>query len=98
MGPSKNSRYDARQVSVLVAAMLWAVVLLALAPGARGEAAAQPNADGGNGGSPYVAGELLVLYEPGTSAQTERAVVRGSGGRTLEDFSGKVRLVSFPSI
>jgi thermitase len=78
--------------------MLWAVVLLALAPGARGEAAAQPNADGGNGGSPYVAGELLVLYEPGTSAQTERAVVRGSGGRTLEDFSGKVRLVSFPGI
>lgn len=68
---------------------------LSLAPGAKGEAAPRPNVDEDPGGAPYVAGELLVLYEPGN---TEQAVVRESGGRTEEDLPGKVRLISFPGI
>jgi thermitase len=49
-------------------------------------------------GAPYVAGELLVAYEPGTSEEAEETVVRQSGARTLEDLRGEVRLVSFPAI
>ena len=78
--------------------MLWAILLLALAPVARGETSARPNVDEDPGGAPYVAGELLVLYEPGTSEKAEQAVVRGSGGRTAQDLPRKARLVSFPNI
>jgi thermitase len=49
-------------------------------------------------GAPYVAGELLVAYEPGTPTETKRAVVRETGGRTVKDIPGRVRLVSFPGI
>ena len=98
MGLSANSRSDVRQFSVLAVALLWATLLLSLMPGARGEAAAQPKVDEDPSGAPYVAGELLVAYEPGTSAQTEQAVVRGSGGRTAKHISGEIRLVSFPHI
>jgi thermitase len=49
-------------------------------------------------GAPYVAGELLVAYKPGTSEEAEETVVRRSGARTLEDLRGGVRLVSFPAI
>jgi len=49
-------------------------------------------------GAPYVAGELLVAYEPGTSEEAEKTVVRRSGARTLEDMPGEVRLVFFPAI
>ena len=98
MGLSANSRSDIRQFSVLAVALLWAILLLSLTPGARGEAAAQPKVDEDPSGAPYVAGELLVAYEPGTSAQTEQAVVRGSGGQTAKHISGEIRLVSFPQI
>jgi len=91
---SANSRPDARQACVLAVALLWAILLLSLAPGAKGEAA-QSKVDEDPAGAPYVAGELLVAYEPGTS---ENAVVRGSGGRTAEDLPGKMRLVTFPGI
>ena len=67
MGFSTNSRSDARQVFVLAVALLWAILLLSLAPGAKGEATAHPNVGKDPSGAPYVAGELLVLYEPGTS-------------------------------
>ena len=80
------------------AALLWAVLLLILAPGSKGEPAAQPGVDNDPEGAPYVAGELLVAYEPGTSEEAEETVVRQSGARTLEDLRGKVRLVSFPAI
>ena len=49
-------------------------------------------------GAPYVAGELLVAYEPGTSEEAEETIVRQSGARTLKDLPGEVRLVSFPTI
>ena len=99
MGLSANSRFDTRQFSILAVALLWAVVLLlALAPVAQGEAAAHPNVDKDPSGAPYVAGELLVRYEPGTSENIEQAVVRGSGGQTAEDLPGEVRLISFPGI
>jgi thermitase len=98
MGFFANTRSDARQVCVLAVALLWAILLLSLAPGAKGEAAAQPKVDEDPSGAPYVAGELLVAYEPGTSAQTEQALVRGSGGRTAEDLPGNMKLVSFPGI
>ncbi len=87
-----------RQWSVFAAALLWAVLLLILAPGSRGEPAAQPKVDDDPEGAPYVAGELLVAYEPGTSEEAEDAVVRQSGARTLQDLPGKARLVSFPEI
>jgi thermitase len=87
-----------RQWSVFATALLWAVLLLILAPGSRGEPAAQPKVDDDPEGAPYVAGELLVAYEPGTSEETEDAVVRQSGARTLQDLPGEARLVSFPEI
>jgi hypothetical protein len=40
------------------------------------------------GGAPYVAGELLVAYEPGTSEEVEEAVARRSGARPLKDLPG----------
>ncbi len=80
------------------AALLWAVLLLVLAPGSKGEPATQPGVDNDPEGAPYVAGELLVAYEPGTSEEAEETVVRQSGARTLEDLPGEVRLVSFPAI
>jgi thermitase len=98
LGSSACSRFDTRQFSVLAVALLWAILLLSLAPGAKGEAAAQPMVAEDPSGAPYVAGELLVAYEPGTSAQTEQAVVRRSGGRTAKHLSGEIRLVSFPHL
>ncbi len=95
---SASSRYDVRQACFLVAALLSAILLLALAPGAKGEAASESNVDEDIGGAPYVAGELLVLYEPGTPENTEQAVVRASGGRTAKDLPGEVRLISYPGI
>jgi thermitase len=79
-------------------ALLWAVLLLIFAPGSKGEPAAQPGVDNDPEGAPYVAGELLVAYEPGTSEEAEEMVLRRSGARTLEDLPGEVRLVSFPAI
>jgi thermitase len=80
------------------AALLWAVLLLILAPGSKGEPAAQPGVDNDPEGASYVAGELLVAYEPGTSEEAEEMVVRRSGARTLENLPGEVRLVFFPAI
>ena len=94
---SANSRPDARQACVLAVALLWAILLLSLAPGAKGEAA-QSKVDEDPAGAPYVAGELLVAYEPGTKESAEHAVVRGSGGLTAEDLPGRMRLISFPGI
>jgi thermitase len=74
------------------------VILLVIATGARGESATNPGVDDDVAGAPYVAGELLVAYEPGTSEETEGAVVRRSGGRTLQDLPGENRLVSYPEI
>ena len=62
------------------AALLWAVLLLILAPGSKGE----PGAENDPQGAPYVAGELLVAYEPGTSEEAEETLLRRSGARTLE--------------
>lgn len=80
------------------AALLWAVLLLILAPGSKGEPAAQPGVDNDPEGAPYVAGELLVAYEPGTSEEAEEIVVRRSGALTLENLPGEVRRISFPAI
>jgi thermitase len=80
------------------AALLWAVLLLILAPGSEAEPATQPGVDDDPEGAPYVAGELLVAYEPGISDEAEEMVVRQSGARTLKDLPGEVRLVSFPAI
>jgi thermitase len=98
LGLSTNSRSYTRQFSVLAIALLWAILLLSLAPGAKGEAAAQPKVDEDPSGAHYVAGELLVAYEPRTSQDAEQAVVRASGGRTAKYLSGEIRLVSFPGI
>src|SRR5215211_8017617 len=83
---------------VFAAALVWAVILLVIATGARGESATNPGVDDDVAGAPYVAGELLVSYEPGTSEETEAAVVRRSGARTLQDLPGETRLVSYPEI
>lgn len=80
------------------AALLWAVLLLILAPGSKGEPVVRPGVDDDPEGAPYVAGELLVAYEPGTSEEAEATVVRQSGARTLRDLPGQTRLVSFPEI
>jgi len=67
-------------------------------PEARGEAAAQPKVDEDPSGAPYVAGELLVAYEPGTSQDAEQSVVSSSGGQTAKHLSEEIRLVSFPGV
>jgi len=87
-----------RRFWTVTLAMVCASLLLVLVPVARGEATAQSKVDEDPAGAPYVAGELLVLYEPGTSENIERAVVRGSEGQTAKDLPQNVRLVSFPSI
>jgi thermitase len=98
VGTSAGVRGIARR-HVLVAALLWAVLLLALASGARGEPSAQARVDEDPTGAPYVAGELLVAYEPGTPEQAEDAVVSESGARTLENPPGQeLRLISFPKV
>ena len=82
-----------RRVRVIVLAALCAsLLLLSLGSGARGDART-PNAGKDPAGNPYVAGELLVAYKPGTSENAEQAVVRGSGGRTARHLSGEIRLV-----
>ena len=86
-----------RRVRVIVLAALCASLLLSLGTGARGDTTT-PNADRDPTGKPYVAGELLVAYKPGTSENAEQAVVRGSGGRTARHLSGEIRLVSFPHV
>jgi thermitase len=83
---------------VFVAALLWAILLLVLATGARGESAVRPVVDHDPEGAPYIAGELLVTYQPGTSKDTEDIVVRRTGARTLENLAEDIRLVSFPEI
>jgi len=98
LGHLRGLCHDGRQVSVLVAALLFTTLLLALAPGARGETPERPNSDADPEGTPYVAGELLVVYEPGTSEDTRQSVVRESGGQTVKDLPGEVRLISFPSV
>lgn len=98
MGNSSPIRSIARR-HALAAALLWAALLLALASGARGESAARAEIDEDPTGAPYVAGELLVAYEPGTSEKAEEAVVSESGARTLENPPGpELRLVSFPAV
>ena len=87
-----------RQGYAFAAALLWAVLLLILAPGSKGDPVARPGVDDDPGGAPYVAGELLVSYEPGTPEETEKTVVRESEARTLRDLPGEARLVSFPEI
>jgi len=79
-------------------AIICASLLLALVPVAQGDAAVEPKLDMDPAGAPYVAGELLVVYEPGTSVETERAVVRRSGGETAQGLPGRLRLISFPGI
>ena len=97
MGSPAERRVNLRRhVFALVAALLCAA--LVLAPGASGETDPQPQIDDDPQGAPYVAGELLVVYEPGTPEATEETVVRDSGARTLDDLPGEVRLVSFPGI
>ncbi len=86
-----------RHALILGAALLCAILLLVLARGARAEALARIDED--PTGAPYVSGELLVAYEPGTSEKAEETAVRGSGARTLESPSGEnLRLLSFPSV
>jgi thermitase len=85
-----------RQSSMIAAAILCAFLILSLAPGARGDT--RQRIDHDPTGAPYVTGELLVAYEPGVSEAAEDAVVRESGGRTLEDLPGDVRLLSFPGV
>ncbi len=97
--PADARHKDHRRVGALFAALIWAVLLLVLAPGAWGEPAAQPEIDDDPEGAPYVAGELLVAYEPGTPEEAERAAVRETGGRSVENLEEQeARLVSFPEI
>ena len=69
-----------------------------LAPGARGESAMRPQVDEDPTGAPYAAGELLVVYEPGTPEATEKSIVRESGGQTVADLPGEMHLVSFTAV
>src|SRR3712207_4266134 len=73
-------------------------MLLILATGSKGDPVVRPGVDDDPEGAPYVAGELLVAYEPGTPEDAEETVVRRSGARTLRDLPGEARLVSFPEV
>ena len=80
------------------AAVLWAVLLLIPATGSKGDPVVRSGVDDDPEGAPYVAGELLVVYEPGTPEEVEETVIRQSGARTLQDLPGEARLVSFPAV
>jgi thermitase len=80
------------------ASLLWAILLLIFATGSKGEPVVRSGVDDDPEGAPYIAGELLVSYEPGTSEEAEATVVRQSGARTLRDLPGEARLVSFPAV
>ena len=99
MRSSTLQRRDGQlRACALAAAILSAVLLLTLAPGAKGQSITEPGADEDPTGAPYVAGELLVAYKAGTSEEAEAAVVRELGGQTLENLPGEVRLISLSGI
>jgi thermitase len=79
-------------------AVAVALVLVWLSPDARGATTA-PRIDGDPQGALYVAGELLVSYEPGASKQHVREVVEQSRARVKEKIPvADTQLLSFPAI
>lgn len=86
------------QAKVLSVAVAIAFVLVWLSPDARG-ATAGPKVDKDQQGAPYAAGELIVTYEPGASAQHVDAVVQESRARAEEEISAPdAQLLSFPAV
>jgi hypothetical protein len=79
-------------------AVAVALVLVWLSPDARGATTA-PRIDGDPQGALYVAGELLVSYEPGASKQHVGEVVEQSRARVKEKIPvADTQLLSFPTI
>lgn len=77
------------------AAALASVFLLASR--AEGEASAKIDRD--PSGAPYIAGEILVSYEPGVPGGRKDSIVGDAGARTLDTIPEEdTRLVSFPKI
>ncbi|MBA3389359.1 MAG: peptidase S8 [Rubrobacter sp.] len=85
----------ARQTAILALAALAAVMLLALAPQAWGQA--PERAVEGPGTARYVPDELIVTYEPRAPAEPVRAVGRRFEARAEEAVPElDARLLSFP--
>jgi thermitase len=86
------------QARVLSVAVAIAFVLVWLSPDARG-ATTGPKVDKDRQGAPYAAGELIVTYELGASAQRVDAVVQESRARAAEEISTPdAQLLSFPAV
>jgi thermitase len=86
------------QASMLSMAVAIAVVLVWISPDARGATPAT-RIDEDPQGAPYVAGELLVTYEPGASRQRVGEVVERSRARVEEEISvADAQLLAFPAI
>jgi thermitase len=86
-----------RHAYLVTAAMLVALVLLWLSPHAKG-VVARPQVDEDPSGAPYVAGELLVTYEPGASEQDVNAAVAESHARVKENLPAPdAQVLSFPA-
>jgi thermitase len=87
-----------RQIGLVLAALLGAVVLLALSPAARGQSVA-PAVDYGPAGAPYAAGELIVTYEeevPVNAVESLEEEARGEVEGQLPAIDA--RLLAFPEV
>lgn len=82
----------------LVATLACVALLLSFAP-ETGNAQSPEAVDEGPRGVPHVTGELLVTYEPETSADRRESVNREANARTEERFPQiDARLLEFPKI
>lgn len=88
---------SARQMSVILAAIISAAILLVSQGGAWGRPQSSPFDK--TDGKTYVAGELIVSFKPGTSGSTEDAAVRRSDARVSERLKGlNAEVLTFPGI
>jgi thermitase len=86
-----------RQISILFTALIIAAALLTLAPGTWSWVSARTL--DGSSDAPYVAGELVVTYKPGTAAEAAEATSSATGGRVEKEIPAiRVRLLSFPEV
>jgi thermitase len=86
-----------RYISILCTALIMAAALLTLMPGASSEVSARTL--DGSSDAPYVAGELVVTYKPGTATKAAEATSSATGGRAEKELPAtRGQLLSFPEV
>jgi thermitase len=88
-----------RQVGVLLAALLGAIVLLVLSSSAKGQSPEQELVDEGPGGAPYAAGELIVTYKEDVSKEKKGKVQREAKAAVEDEVPEiDVQVLEFPEL